>query len=407
MTAPSVINALSLLFFIHTASSFSGAASSPSSASGPIRRVVVVGGTHGNEYTGVWCIKALDHTPPTEYPSLDISTLLGNPQAHYANKRFIHTDLNREFSAEKLTNNDPSAECEQAATGTLDDECLLGSEGLPLTVEALRAKELNAMLGPKFGDEHPATDLVVDLHSTTSNMGTTIIIPEGDVIMARAAAYVLHECGGEEGETRILMHSIPKREHRPNLSSAARHGFTIEVGPVPQGVLRHDAVENTQRALAALFNFLQKFNDDEDAVKAELDEIFPSGHVPCFRSALAKLPGQMSGKIIWPSDPDNPNFPGVLVHKSLQDQDFIRIRKGDPLFVDLGGGIIPYDGSHGDEVHLIFVNEGGYYYQSSGTGIGVAVASEYDLNTARLPLRNDEFAGGVPGSSERVASENE
>ena len=406
MTITSVINALSLLFFIHTASSFSGAASSPTTTGGPIRRVVVVGGTHGNEYTGVWCIKALDHAPPTEYATLDISTLLGNPQAHYANKRFIHTDLNREFSHEKLTSNDTAEECErlEATSASPDDECLLGSEGLPLTVEALRAKELNAILGPKFGDEHPATDLVVDLHSTTSNMGTTIIIPEGDVMMARAAAYVLHECGGEEGETRILMHSIPKREHRPNLSSAAKHGFTIEVGPVPQGVLRHDAVEKTQRALGALFRFLQMSNEDEDAVTAELDDIYPSGHVPCFRSALAQLPGQMSGKIIWPSDPDNPNFPGVLVHKSLQDQDFIRIRKGDPLFVDLGGNIIPYDGSHGDEVHLIFVNEGGYYYQSSGTGIGVAVASEYDLNTARLPPRNDEFAGGIPGPSERVAS---
>jgi aspartoacylase len=50
-----------------------------------IKRVVVVGGTHGNEYTGVWCIKAMAHQSQdlkTKYPSLDISTLLANPQAH-------------------------------------------------------------------------------------------------------------------------------------------------------------------------------------------------------------------------------------------------------------------------------------------------------------------------------------
>ena len=268
---------------------------------------------------------------------------------------------------------------------------MLGSEGLPLTVEALRAKEVNAILGPKFGQEHPSTDLVVDLHSTTTNMGTTIIIPEADVEMARAAAYVLHECGGELGEVRVLMHSIPNREQRPNLSSAARHGFTIEVGPVPQGVLRHDAVEKTQRALKALFEFLQKSNDDHDSLMEDLAKIYPNGKVPCYRSALAKIPGQMSGKIAWPSDEDNPNFPKWMVHKSLQDKDFHLIKKGDPLFLDLGGNIIPYDGSHGEEVHLIFVNEGGYYYQSSGTGIGVAVASEYDLSTARLPPRTDEL----------------
>jgi len=344
--------------------------------------------THGNEYTGVWCIKALDHSPPTEYPSLEISTLLGNPEAHRANKRFIHSDLNREFSHEKLTNSDNTEECDQ--TTPAEEECILGSEGLPLTVEALRAKEVNAILGPKFGQEHPSTDLVVDLHSTTTNMGTTIIIPEADVEMARAAAYVLHECGGELGGVRILMHSIPNREHRPNLSSAARHGFTIEVGPVPQGVLRHDAVEKTQRALKALFEFLQKSNEDYDGLMTELERFFPNGKVPCYRSALAKIPGQMSGKIAWPSDEDNPNFPKWMVHKSLQDRDFHLIKKGDPLFLDLGGNIIPYDGSHGEEVYLIFVNEGGYYYQSSGTGIGVAVASGYDLSTARLSPRHDE-----------------
>ena len=320
---------------------------------------------------------------------MEISTLLGNPEAHRANKRFIHSDLNREFSHEKLTGSDNTEECEGLTPD--EEECMLGSEGLPLTVEALRAKEVNAILGPKFGQEHPSTDLVVDLHSTTTNMGTTIIIPEADVEMAWVAAYVLHECGGELGEVRVLMHSIPNREQRLNLSSAARHGFTIEVGPVPQGVLRHDAVEKTQRALKALFEFLQKSNDDYDSLMEDLAKIYPNGKVPCYRSALAKIPGQISGKIAWPSNEDNPNSPKWMVHKSLQDKDFHLIKKGDPLFLDLGGNIIRYDGSHGEEVHLISVNEGGYYYQSSGTGIGVAVASEYDLSTARLPLRNEEL----------------
>ena len=341
----------------------------------PIHNVVVVGGTHGNEYTGVWCIKAIDKAGPPggPYPSLHISTLLGNPQAYLENKRFIDADLNREFSHEKLVD--------------IDDSLLIGSEGLPLTVESLRARELNLLLGPKFGDT--ATDLIVDLHSTTSNMGLTIIVPEGDVLMAQAAAHVLAECGVEE--TRILMHTIPDRAHRPNLSSTGRHGFTIEVGPVPQGVLRHDAVEKTQQALAALFGFLQQLNEEEvsgDASKSNalkrLRERYPTGRVPCYMSAKKVHKQQMSGKILWPVDEDNPNFPALMVHKSLQDRDFHQIRKGDTLFVDLEGKEIPYDGSHGDQVHLIFVNEGGYYYQSSGTGVGVAVATEYNLEDGML-----------------------
>merc|ERR1712032_1030505 len=95
----------------------------------------------------------------------------------------------------------------------------------------------------------------------------------------------------------------------------------------------------------------------------------------------------MSGKITWPSHPENPNFPMWMVHPSIQDQDFQRIRIGDPLFVALDGKVLRYEGSHGDEVFLIFINEGGYYYASSGTGIGVAVRAAFDLQTGRfVPL---------------------
>ena len=92
----------------------------------------------------------------------------------------------------------------------------------------------------------------------------------------------------------------------------------------------------------------------------------------------------MSGKIVWPVDPDNENFPAFLVHKKWQDRDFDLLYEGDPLFIDLDGNEIPYDGSHGSPVHLIFINEGGYYYSSSGTGIGVAVADKFDLVTGML-----------------------
>jgi succinylglutamate desuccinylase len=363
----------------------STAASAPwSSGHAGIENIVVVGGTHGNEYTGVWCIKSLDRVGPLggPYPSLKISTLLGNPQAHYENKRFIDSDLNREFTHDKLQE-----------LHDMDDDMLVGSEGLPLTVESLRAKEVNMLLGPKFGEK--PTDLIVDLHSTTSNMGTTIIIPEGDAVMAKAAAYVLKSCQDNEhgDQVRILMHPTPDRRQRPHLSSTGRHGFTIEVGPVPQGVLRHDAVEKTQRALAALFEFLQRAHQNQESLVKELQELFPTGRVPCFLSAASATRNDddtsygtkhSTGKIAWPSDPENPNFPSVLVHKHLQDRDFHKIRTGDVLFVDLDGKEIAYDGSHGDEVYLIFVNEGGYYYQSSGTGIGVAVDAEFDLDEGML-----------------------
>lgn len=333
----------------------------------PVQRVVVVGGTHGNEYTGVWCIKALklkEAALKAQYPSLNITTLLANPEAHLANKRFIHTDLNREFSVDKL--------CE------INDDY----ETPPFrdTVEGMRARELDQLIGSKCESDDPDEyDVAIDLHSTTSNMGTTLILAEGDALMAQGAAYVAQKCPN----TRCLMHSITEKEWRPNLSSAAKHGFTIEVGPVPQGLLRHEAVLKTECAMHALLEFLQRRNAGED-VLGELNEAYPSGLVPTFRTKPAKRPGEMSYKITWPSDPENPNFPTLMVHESLQDRDFHVVRKGDPLFVGLDGTVSYYDGSHGDEVHVIFVNEAGYYYASSGTGITVSIQTQFDLNDGLL-----------------------
>lgn len=411
----------------------------------PVKKVTIAGGTHGNEYTGVWCIKSIekqrenhennsnkDDTTTNgasngekipinifqKYPSLNIDTLLANPMAFMANKRFIDTDLNREFSMEKLKRVDVNEEtmeiCDIQQTFCSEDDDKLAS----LPHEAVRAREIEMILGPKFinspsspnsgggGNDdsaypEPLMDIVIDLHTTTANMGISLIIPEGDALMSAAAAYVLDKCKNEYGYDNVqcCMHALPKRQDRMNLSSCGRHGFTIEVGPTPQGVIRHDVVEKTEAALHSLLEFLHlrnleiEENKDDSSSSSVLDrlrKIYPYGIVPCYRSAPAVRPGELSGKISWPNDPTNPNFPAVMVHKSIQDRDFEALRIGDPLFVTLDGTIIPYDGSHGEEVHLIFVNEGGYYYASSGTGIGVAVKSEFDWQTGYFVVESDD-----------------
>lgn len=52
--------------------------------------------------------------------------------------------------------------------------------------------------------------------------------------------------------------------------------------------------------------------------------------------------------------------------------------------MDLDGNTIYYDGSHGSPITLLFVNEGGYYYASSGTGISVAQLRQFKFETAEL-----------------------
>ena len=369
-----------LLFAILLAACLpSSVLSSPPNAN--IKTVTISGGTHGNEYTGIWCIKAIEKQRQLyndglniedvdrinvfkEYPSLNIKTLLANPKAYIANRRFIDTDMNREFSITKLQRTAETENCSESEE-----------------YEALRAKEIAA--------SHVSTsDVVIDLHTTTANMGITIILTEGDVLMSRAAAFVLHKCKREYRFDNVHILLLPKTEKqdRTHLASIGNHDISIEVGPTPQGVIRHDIVEQTEAAMHSLLDFFHSRNMEENndmKVMEHLREEYPNG-VPCYQSAKATSGKALHGKIEWPVDPTNPNFPAAMIHKSLQDRDYQPILSGDPLFVNLDGTVIPYDGSFGEEVLLMFVNEGGYYYSSSGHGIGVAVSSRYDLETGDM-----------------------
>jgi hypothetical protein len=85
-------------------------------------------------------------------------------------------------------------------------------------------------------------------------------------------------------------------------------------------------------------------------------------------------------KLAWPVDDDG--FPTAVVHEALQDRDWEPLAAGDGLFRTFDGAEVPYDGSLGDPVYPIFINEAGYYYASSGRGIGLAKKL-----TLRVPRR--------------------
>lgn len=310
------------------------------------------------------------------FPSLNIETLFANPPAHQQNRRFLDVDLNRQFNIEELHSPDND-----------------NSEAW----EVQRAQELEAYLGPKRPDAKPAFDVAIDLHSTTTNMGTTLIFPEGDALMSQAATYVTQHMP----EARILVEPLPPREYRPNVSSCAKHDFTVEVGPVPQGVLRHDVVIQTQTALEYILEYLQQHVEDAQAARQQLGET----KVACFHAALPRPDGHaMTGKIAWPSSKDNENFPAWIVHPNIQDADYRAVRRGDPLFVDSAGRVICYDGSQGEEIYVIFVNEAGYYYESSGTGIGVAYRGKFSWTDGMLVSSTQEPKETSSVSSRREAS---
>lgn len=64
----------------------------------PLSRVAICGGTHGNELTGVYLVREMQKKEVGPAGLVSITTVLSNPPAVEACKRYTETDLNRCFT---------------------------------------------------------------------------------------------------------------------------------------------------------------------------------------------------------------------------------------------------------------------------------------------------------------------
>ena len=239
--------------------------------------------------------------------------------------------------------------------------------------EAARAREVAAIVG--------ATDLCVDLHTTTSNMGCTLIVGAWCPAAIRAAAYVSEQwsraagdgggggatdaCGGAEGfPVRVLIDEQYSQAECPYLCSVGRHGLEIEVGATPQGLLRADVVAATERALELTLEYFERVN---------------AGRPPPIPATLPAFLDK--GKLPWPAAPGSV-LPDAIVHPQLQGRDFETLRRGDPLWLGLDGSVTAYDGACGEAVVPIFINEAAYYHAGSGMGVGLCEPVEWRIEAA-------------------------
>ncbi len=276
-----------------------------------IKKVAITGGTHGNELTGVYLINKFKKNPKLiQREGFETIIMHNNLKAMQKCTRYIDKDLNRTFKIEDL--NDPN----KAA------------------YEDVLAKVINAKLGPK-GSEHPNVDFIVDLHSTTSNMGLSIVIDEGSKLTWQVAAYL------KEMEPRVnIFRWKGDTKDVSFVNSIAKNGFAIEVGAIPQGVLRSDLFFDTEKLIHHILDFIEKLNNKKFQKNYTSIEIYD--HIE-----LLDFPRDENGNIT------------AMVHASLQDKDYKKLKKGDPLFTTLEGEDINYDKD--EEVYPLFVNEAAYY----------------------------------------------
>ncbi len=280
-----------------------------------IKHVAITGGTHGNELTGVHLVKHWQSHPiEVKRSSFSTELHLTNPKANKEVRRYIDQDLNRQFNIHDLNNNE-----------------LAG-------YEQQRAKSLNKLLGPK---ENPRVDFVIDMHTTTANMGMSLIFNTDDPLLVGMAFYIKQHM-----PHAALFYNPSERLEDNFLTSMGRlNGFLIEVGPIAQGLLNYQVYSETQKAVLHALDYLELKNTGQ-----ALD-----------------LPTQMPGYKFTQKTPLPENERGeisAMVHPNLQDKDYHAIHPGDPLFITLAGETIVYEGE--STVYGAFINEAAYYDQHIG-----------------------------------------
>jgi succinylglutamate desuccinylase len=288
-----------------------------------INRVLIVGGTHGNEITGIYLIKKFERHPDLiQRQNLKIFTLLANPEAYAIAKRYVDTDLNRSFRHQDLGN--------PHLTG----------------YEAQRAKEIYHTFGTG-GTQ--AADFVIDLHSTTANMGLTIILDHKEPFYLQLATYLQNR----HPHGKILYSRIEGPD-RPHLDSICEFGCTIEVGAVAQGILDATLFQQTEKLVQTILDYIETHNQEALQNSKDTLTIYQATHT-------IDYPRNESGEI------------QAMVHPQLQFKDYQALNPGDAIFLTFEDEEIFYEGD--SIVYPVFINEAAYYEK----GIAMCITQKEEI----------------------------
>ena len=275
----------------------------------PIKQVAIIGGTHGNEWTGIYLVKKFQQYPDlVKRPSLQVKTLLANPKAIALNRRYVERDLNRCFGPNDLANLDLK------------------------TYEDQRAKAIAAQLCPPNAEP---TDFILDIHSTTANMELTLLLSSDHPFNLRLAAYLSHI----NPKVKVCFRE-QNSQKAPMLRSLSPLGLTLEVGPIEPGVLRAIPFQQTEQLILAILDYVEAWNQNQPPSSSNVVTVYQSFDT-------LDYPRNARGEIT------------AMIHPERQGQDFQPLRSGCPLFLTFEGDTIGYEGN--EEPYPIFINEAAYY----------------------------------------------
>lgn len=288
--------------------------------------VVIVGGTHGNERTGVELVRHWGVHPCTLSRKNIEKVVLseGNPKAVSACVRYLDTDLNRCFLPTNLNASEPGGISRSR-------------------YECDRARELVAQWSDQVS---LAESFIMDLHTTASAMGPTVILTEMSPVNLWVAAFV------QKGlpELRVVTDVRPRAES-PFVNSLSPFGFCVEVGPVAPGGLCHHVLEWTRHIVMRSLDALDLyFSQSNSRSQSEID-VFGS---------LPELVTFAYHQVLdYPRHPDG-SLRGYI-HPEREGRDFVPVEKGSLMFKCFDGQDLALTlGEDGEFYWPIFIGEPAY-----------------------------------------------
>ncbi|XP_036621316.1 N-acyl-aromatic-L-amino acid amidohydrolase (carboxylate-forming) isoform X2 [Trichosurus vulpecula] len=276
-------------------------------------RVAVMGGTHGNELSGVYLVKHwLQDPSELQRATFTTTPFLANPKATKRCVRYVSQDLNRSFTRALLT-----------SKGTEDS-----------LYEVRQAKKINQLFGPRGSAD--AFDFIFDLHNTTSNMAACLLSDSEENVFTMHMCHYIQK--NTQGPCPIYLYGCPGPEN-PFLLSVGKNGLGMELGPQPHGVLRADVLSHMRALVACGLDFIDLFNQGAS---------FPAFDIVAYRVIeTVDFPRSPGGELLG------------SVHPQLQDKDFCPLKPGDPIFQLFSGKEIFYEGDA--TIYPAFINEAAYY----------------------------------------------
>ncbi len=268
------------------------------------KKILIVSGTHGNEINPIWAVNQFSKEEKKIDKNIEYKYIIGNPLAYERGCRYIDSDLNRSFNSinNSINNN---------------------------IYEINRANYLVEMFGINGSDP---CEIAIDLHTTTANMGTSIVMYGRRGKDFCLASLLQHKFG-----LPIYLHEKDKIQ-TGFLVEAWPCGLVIEIGPVAQNFYDLNIINRFLIIMSSLRDEIDKLKNNQINP--------PKGLVVHVHQGSIDYPREKYGNI------------DALIHPKRMNQDWKRIKKGDPLFIDMEGNTKTYKGE--EAIWPVFIGEVAY-----------------------------------------------